>query len=274
MAENFVDQRRFARVRATDYCNLQGFCHCGAVREGVSLQFGFVFGDIQINKRRVSFGTFGERLRHRAQQVIKIIKAFTVFGGKPQRLAQTQRPRIQSTCVGSRSFGLVYAQNNPRAFAAQDIGKHQIVGGDTGAPVDQEQADIGHINGALGQAAHTSLQTVISDVFQARRINHGETQIEQFGIAFAQIARHTGLIIDQRQFSPHEAVEKRGFAHIRAAYYGQGKRHLSLRRVVKRLPYTQPRLTESVKLAVARNDVENTAGQSRLGSSPTRNIGG
>ena len=66
---------------------------------------------------------------------------------------------------------------------------------------------------------------VVGDFFKAGGVNHGEAQIEQLGIAFAQVAGHAGLVIDQCQLAAHEAVEKRGLAHVGAAHDGEGEAH-------------------------------------------------
>ena len=114
-------------------------------------------------------------------------------------------------------------------LAAQDVGKDLIRRGDAHPPVDQEQADIGHVHRPLGQAAHPALQAVVRDLLQTRRVDHGKAHVEQPGVALAQVAGHAGLVIDQRQLAPDKAVEQGGLAHIGAAHDGEGETHLSLR---------------------------------------------
>ena len=144
-----------------------------------------------------------------------------------QRLAKAKAPGINGTCIACFAFGLVDTQDHPRAFFAQDVGEYHVGGGHAGPSVDQEQADVCHLNRAFRQAAHTALKAVVGDILEPGRVNHREAQVKDFGIALAQVARDAGLVIDQRQFAPDEAVEQGGFAHVGAADYGQGKAHFS-----------------------------------------------
>jgi len=65
-----------------------------------------------------------------------------------------------------------------------------------------EQAETSAIfDSAFGQTAHAPLQAVVGDFLQVRRclaiVNRRSASRAS---TFAQIARHTGWIIDQRQF--------------------------------------------------------------------------
>jgi hypothetical protein len=107
-----------------------------------------------------------------------------------------------------------------------------------------EQAYIGHIHGAFRQAAHASLQAVIGDFLQARSVDHGESQVPQTRRALAQVAGHTGLVIDQRKAFAHKAVKQCRFAHIGAADDGKGQGHGGVRAVrseAAHRPYMRPR---------------------------------
>ena len=52
-------------------------------------------------------------------------------------------------------------------------------------------------------------------LLQARRIDNGEVQIAELGLARATVARHPRLVVDQRQLLADEPVEQSGFADIR-----------------------------------------------------------
>ena len=265
-----VDQRRFSRVRTTDHRNLQRLLVAGG-KVIFNLGRRLFFGQIDIDQRRVFRLTRGKLGLKGLEHMVKVIDPLTVFRRQPQRLAQTQRPAFQRSGIARAALGLVDPQDHPGAFLAQDIGKHFVGWRDTDPPVDQEQTDIGHLNGALGQAAHPALQAVIGDVFQTRGVDHGKAQIKDLAVAFAQIARHPRLIIDQRQFAPDKAVEQSGFAHIRAANNGKGKAHISRPQITKRLPYTGWRLTESVKLPGGRDDEKQALRQRRSRGRAARN---
>ena len=107
--------------------------------------------------------------------------------------------------------------------ATQYISKDFVRWGDTCAGVNHEQADVRHIDCALGQAAHAALQAVVGGLFQTGRVDHGEPQGAQPRFAFTQVAGHAGLVINQRQPFSHEPVKQGGLAHIRAANDGESE---------------------------------------------------
>ena len=169
---------------------------------------------------------------------IKIIQPFTVFCRQANWLSKTKRIGLDHARISGAAFALVGGQNDIVGPLAQDIGKHQIGRSHPVASINHEQTDIGHINRAFGQTAHTALQTVVRHIFQTRRIHNGKPQIRQPRFTFAQVARHARLVIDQRQSLADKAVEKRRFAHIRAPHNGKGERHPS------KLQYSQPEQLE------------------------------
>ena len=207
--------------------------------------------------------------------MVQIVDAFAMFGRKPHRVAQTQRIGLQRAGIACLAFGFVHADDDAGILLAQDFGKDLIGGGDTDPAVDQEQTDIGHVDRTFGQTAHPALKAVVGDIFQPCRVDHGKAQIENPGVAFAQVAGDAGLVIDQRHLAPDKAVEQGGFADVGTSDNGQGKAHHALRGLVRqsgRWPYTQRRLTESVKLSFAADDKDCTARRNGGGSSAARNL--
>ena len=148
-----------------------------------------------------------------------------MFGRQPHRLAQTQGIGLQSARVACLALGLVDAQDHPRRFLAQDLGKNLVRRCHPHAAINQEEADIGHIHRAFGQAPHPALKAVVGDLLKPRRVNHGEAQVKKLGIPLAQIACHAGLVIHQCQLAAHKPIEQGRFSHIGAAYDGQRKAH-------------------------------------------------
>jgi hypothetical protein len=249
-AEDLVDQRRFARVGAADHRDLQRFFLGRLVSLDILFSLGVFFGDIKVNLGGILGLTLGKLAFQRFQHAVKVVHPLAMFSRKAQRFAQTKAPALQRTGIACFAFGLVDPKDHPCGFLAQNVSKGFVRRRNPHPTIDQEQAHIGHVDGALGQAAHAALKAVVGHLFQTRRVDHGKAQVEQLGIAFAQIARHAGLVIDQRQFAPHKAVEKGRFAHIGAAHDSEGKAHVLRPTITKRLPYTGKALPESVKLPV------------------------
>ncbi len=196
------------------------------MRLGIGLFIGFFLGDIEIDQRRIRLGTFLELISDRAQHAVKIVDPLAMLGGKAQGFAQTKAPCLNRAAIPGFAFGLVHAQNHARILFAQDIGKNLIRGGDANAAIHQEQADIRHFNGALGQAAHPALKAVIGDILQPGGVDHRKAQVENLAIALAQVAGDARLVIDKRQLATNEPVEQRGFADIGSTDYGECKAHL------------------------------------------------
>ena len=208
LSHDLIDQRRLTRVRPTDNSHLQRLgIGWDRHRRVFVPQFGFLFGQIHICVGLISLGTLGEAVGDRHELQIKIVQPFAVFRGQADRLSQTEVISLDHTGIRSFAFGFVRRKNNMRRFLAQNVGKDQIRGGHPHACIDHEQTDVCHIHRAFGQTAHPALKAVIRHFFQPCGVNNGETQIRQPRSAFAQVACHTGLIINQSQLFADKAVE-------------------------------------------------------------------
>ena len=206
------------------------------MRVFIGLLIGLILGDIDIDNRRIGCGALGELGLKRLQQPIEIVHPLAMLGRDRHRLAKAKAPGVDHPDLARAALGLVDAQDHPGALAPQDIGEDLIRGGEAHASVDQEQRDIGHIDRTLGQSPHPALQAVVSNLFQAGGVDHGEPQIEQPGIALAQIPGNTGLVIDQSQLPANQPVEQRGLAHVGSSDDGEGKGHLPLPENSKGVP--------------------------------------
>ena len=226
LAHNLVDQGGFTRVRTPYDGHLQGL-GLGGDGHGCLFvaQFGFFLGQVHICFRRIGLRPLGETVGDWHQMGVKVVQPLAVFGRQADRFAKAKAVGLDHTGVGGFALCLVGGQNDMGGFLAQDIGKDQIRRRDTHAGVDHEQADVRHIHGTFGQAAHPALQTVVGDFFKSGGIHHSESQVGKPRRAFAQIARHTGLIIDQRQLFTDKTVEQRGFPDVGTAHNGEGERH-------------------------------------------------
>ena len=148
-----------------------------------------------------------------------------MLGRDAQRLAQAQRPALDRAGLAGPPLGLVGDKDDVAGAPAQDVGEVFVGRGDARAGVDHEQADIGLIDRAFGQAAHPALQAVILGHLEPGRIDHHKAQIAQPPGPFAQVARDAGPVIDQREALAHQPVEQGGLADIRPPDDGEGKAH-------------------------------------------------
>ena len=66
----------------------------------------------------------------------------------------------------------------------------------------------------------------IHDAADAAGVHHAERLLPEFAVAKEPVARHAGLIVDDRNPAAGQPVEKRGFADVRPADDGNGVHHL------------------------------------------------
>ena len=148
-----------------------------------------------------------------------------MLGGKTNRVAKTERPRIINAEIGGAALGLVAQQNDRFTGAAHELREIGIGRRHPHLRVDHEEDAIGQLYRHLGLGAHAAGERFNIALFKACGVNDREIQIGNFRRAFATIARNAGLVIDQRKFFADEPVEKRRLAYIRTADDGDGERH-------------------------------------------------
>ena len=66
---------------------------------------------------------------------------------------------------------------------------------------------------------------VVGHLLEARGVDDGEAQRAEPAGALAQVAGHAGLVVDERQPPPDEAVEERRLADVGTADDGEGEGH-------------------------------------------------
>ncbi len=273
-AKDLVDQGRLARIGAANDCHLQWFFPGWHWRVGQFAVF-VVLVNINIRFRRVLIRLLGHFIGNRHQLRIQVVQTFAMLSAQADRFAQAQRKRLDHPCISGRPFGLVCRQQNMGRAFAQNVGKHLVCWSHPGTGIDHEQADICHIDRAFCQTSHPTLQAVIRHVFQTCGIDHGEPQIAQTRIAFAQVARHARLVIDQSQSFANKAIEQCGLAHIRATHDSKGEGHeLRLSDVRERALYPIVLSTESVQLSLGSDDIQRLASHNRRGRRAIGDLGG
>ena len=95
-----------------------------------------------------------------------------------------------------------------------------------GAGIHQEQYRVRLPDRRRRLRLHPRRQAVALGVFETGGVDHLERQIAELAFAFAPVARHAGLIVDQRGAAAHQAIEQRRLTNIGTADDGDGERHL------------------------------------------------
>ena len=148
-----------------------------------------------------------------------------MLGADSDRLAKTKRIGFQRARCAGAALALVGDQDRRLAGAAHQIGESAIGRRGAIARIDQKQHDIGLRQSRTRLRLHPPRQGFALGVFEACGIDHLERKIAEPALAFAAVARHAGLVVDQRQPPPDQAVEQGRFADIRTADNGDGESH-------------------------------------------------
>jgi hypothetical protein len=167
LAQDLVDQRRFAGIRAADDRDLQGLRGRGAAS---SRERNPRIRHPRADRHRPGscWHSAPSNSRPGLQGAVKIVHPLAMLGRDAQRLAQTQRIGLQRAGLAGAALGLVGGQDDMLGPLAQDVGEIFIRRRHADAGVDDEQADIGLVHRAFGQAAHPALQAVIGRPFPDR----------------------------------------------------------------------------------------------------------
>src|SRR5262249_48972885 len=86
---------------------------------------------------------------------------------------------------------------------------------------------------ALRLLLHSRSQGSPGALIEPRRIDDGEGEIAETRLALAAVARHTGLVVDQRELLPYQPVEQGRLADIGPADDGDRERHGSSQRILR-----------------------------------------
>ena len=201
LAQQAVDQRRFARVRAPDDSQPQGRGgHFLERRLGGGLRFDFVcpfFEMPDLGPQRV------EQVRRTA-----------MLGRHGHRIAEAERKASYMPASPARSALLATTTIGTSTMRSQ-----RPISSSSG--VSPARASI--TNSAA--SAPSRLTSVCARMRPGRPgvlvlppggVDHRELHACQFGIAHPPVARHAGLVVDQRELLAHEPVEQRRLADIGA----------------------------------------------------------
>ena len=141
------------------------------------------------------------------------------------RFPEAERIGFQRTRRAGATLAFVGDQDRRLTGAAHQVGESAIGRHCAIARIDQKEHNVGLRQGLSRLGLHPPRKGFAFGVFEACGIDHLERKIAEPALALAAVARHAGLIVDQRQPPPDQAVEQGRFADIRTADNGDGESH-------------------------------------------------
>ena len=189
--EQAVDQRRFTHVRAANHANANAFAACIGRNAGIP---------------------FGEGFKHRINQQ-RYVAAMS--GGNRPRVTQAQFPEIGHGRVLFQAVGLVDHQPGLFLVDAQVVGNRFVGDVQPGAGIDQEQHDIGFVDGREGLLGHRGIDAFFVTADTAG-IDDGVRLSTQHAVTVFTVTGQARKVCHQRIARAGQTVKQRRFAHIGA----------------------------------------------------------
>ncbi len=140
-----------------------------------------------------------------------------MLGGDWDGLAQAQGVRLSEPVLAGPALALVGDHDHLGSALAQPAREALVERQDAGAGVDQEQHDVGALDGALGETAHARLQRLAAGGLPAGGIEQGEGKVAELGRRFTHVARHPRRVVDDGVALADQTVEQRRFANVGTA---------------------------------------------------------
>ncbi len=151
------------------------------------------------------------------QRLVEIAQSLAMLGRDRDRLAQPQPMRLGEALLPGAALALVGDHDHLARALAQPGREALVQRQDAGAGIDQEQHDVGALDGALGEAAHARLQRLAPRGLPARRVEQGEGEVAELGRRLAHVARHARRVVDDGAAAADQPVEQSGLADIGSA---------------------------------------------------------
>ena len=148
-----------------------------------------------------------------------------MLGRERDRIAEAEPEGLVGLQVAGPALGLVGQQDHGLARPAHEVGEVPVVRGHADARVDDEQDRVGISQRLLGLRAHASGQGRRFGLLESGRVDDREAEVAEARLAFAAVARHAGLVVDQRELLADEPVEQRRLADVRPADDGHREVH-------------------------------------------------
>ncbi len=145
-----------------------------------------------------------------------------MLGGYRHRFAEAEVVGFHGARITGGALALVGGNDHRLAAFPQRVGDDSISGGQSGAGVDHEEADIGIQNRRACLHGHARGQTLRRTFIEAGRVDQAQIQPLNIVLRRRAVARHTRRVIDNGQALAGEPIEQRRFADIGPADNGDG----------------------------------------------------
>ncbi len=129
------------------------------------------------------------------------------------RLAGAEREELPAVVLAALVVGLVGDQQHRRLDAPQPVGQRLVVVGHAGGRVDEEQHDVGRLDGGLDLAADLGVEIVAARQ-PAAGVDQQELDPEPLGLGLVAVAGDAGAILDDGHLFADDAVEQRALADV------------------------------------------------------------
>ena len=198
LAQHTIDQRRLARIRPPDDCELQ------------DRLFAFVDRLVIIVVRYRAF-------EMRRQRIEQIAHPFVMLGRQLHRITKAERQGFKHSLLGGAALGLVGCKHDRTICRSQPTRDVLVKRYDTCPRVDHEQGNVCPGNCHFRLPAHSARQCTRIILFIPGRIDDSEIETRQMRIALTPVACNARTVVDQRQALADQAIEKCRLADVWAA---------------------------------------------------------
>ena len=132
------------------------------------------------------------------------------------RIAGAERQELPAVVLAPVVVGLVGDQQHGRLDPPQPIGEGLVVLGHARRRVDQEQHDVGGLDGRLDLAADLRVEVVAARQ-PAAGVDQQEVDAQPLGLGLLAVAGHAGSVLDDGHLLADDPVEQRALADVGAA---------------------------------------------------------
>ena len=203
-ADQPVEQRALADVGPADDGNSRRR-HVVGVPQRIAL----------VVERDVDDRLAGALGQHAEQLVEQVAGTSAVQGADRLRLAEAQRQELPPVVLAAVVVGLVGHQDDGCLETTQPVGHRLVVLSEPHRGIDDEQHDVGLLDGGLHLAADLLVELVAAGQPPAGVDEH-ERHAQPLGLHLLAVASDPGTILHDGHLPTHDAIEQGALPHVGA----------------------------------------------------------
>ena len=155
--------------------------------------------------------------------VEKVARPMPMHRRNGPRVTKTQAVKLPNPVFFTGSVHLVDGKHNGLAAALQDASDLQVIGRRSGFSIDQKHDGVRLLGRHDGLVADGLLESVLVAHLDTARIDQREVNAIPIRLMVGAVARYAAHFVHDRVLRTRDAVDERGFAHIRSADYGDNR---------------------------------------------------